>query len=158
MKTANKMHRREFLQLAGLSAGAVLAVGYIPGITKKSRIVNLSNTDERGLGLNQYIFIDSSGKITLFSHRPEMGQGTFQAIPMILAEELEVDINKVEIMQSPADRSKYGDQMVVGSRSIQSQFTEMRKMGAAAKQMLIMAAANKWKVSNQEISSAMVNW
>ncbi len=150
MKTANKIHRRKFIQLAAMSAGAVLAVGYIPGISRKSKIVNLSNTDERGLGLNQYIFIDSSGKITLFSHRPEMGQGTFQAIPMILAEELEVDINKVEIMQSPADRSKYGDQMVVGSRSIQSQFTAMRKMGAAAKEMLIKAAANKWKVPNQE--------
>src|ERR1700730_9958597 len=133
MKTANKIHRRKFIQLAAISAGAVLAVGYLPGIGKKSRIVNLSNTDEHSLELNQYIFIDSSGKITLFNHRPEMGQGTFQSIPMILAEELEVDINKVQIMQSPADRSKFGDQMVVGSRSIQSQFTEMRKMGAAAK-------------------------
>jgi isoquinoline 1-oxidoreductase beta subunit len=150
MKAANKMHRRKFLQLAGMSAGVILAVGYIPGIGRKSKIVNLSDTDELGLGLNQYIFIDSSGKITLFSHRPEMGQGTFQAIPVILAEELEVDISKVEIMQSPADRSKYGDQMVVGSRSIQSQFTAMRKMGAAAKQMLILAAANKWKVPEQE--------
>jgi len=150
MKTTHKIHRRKFIQLAAMSAGAVLAVGYLPGISRKSGIVNLSNTDESGLGLNQYIFIDSSGKITLFSHRPEMGQGTFQAIPMILAEELEVDINKVKIMPSPADRSKYGDQMVVGSRSIQSQFTEMRKMGAAAKEMLIKAAANKWKVPNQE--------
>ncbi|MFI5188182.1 MAG: molybdopterin cofactor-binding domain-containing protein [Chitinophagales bacterium] len=150
MKTENKIHRRKFIRLAAMSAGAVLAVGYIPGIGRKSRIVNLSNTDDRGLGLNQYIFIDSSGKIILFNHRPEMGQGTFQAIPMILAEELEVDIYKVQIMQSPADRSKYGDQMVVGSRSIQSQFNEMRKMGAAAKEMLIKAAANKWKVPNQE--------
>ena len=150
MKTANKIHRRKFIRLAAMSAGAVLAVGYLPGIGKKSRIVNLSNTDEHSLELNQYIFIDSSGKITLFNHRPEMGQGTFQSIPMILAEELEVDINKVQIMQSPADRSKFGDQMVVGSRSIQSQFTEMRKMGAAAKEMLVKAASNKWKVPNQE--------
>jgi len=150
MKTANKIHRRKFIRLAAISAGAVLAVGYLPGIGKKSRIVNFSNTDEHSLELNQYIFIDSSGKITLFNHRPEMGQGTFQAIPMILAEELEVDINKVQITQSPANRSKYGDQMVVGSRSIQSQFTEMRKMGAAAKEMLIKAAANKWKVPDQE--------
>ncbi len=150
METTNKIHRRKFIRLAAMSAGAVLAVGYLPGTDKQSRIVNLSTADIPGLGLNQYIFIDSSGKITLFNHRPEMGQGTFQAIPMILAEELEVDINKVEIMQSPADRSKYGDQMVVGSRSIQSQFTAMRKMGAAAKEMLIKAAANKWKVPDQE--------
>ena len=79
-----------------------------------------------------------------------MGQGTFQAIPMILAEELEVDIDKVEIKQSAADRSKYGDQMVVGSRSIQGQYAGMRKMGAAAREMLITAAANKWKVPAQD--------
>ena len=150
MKTVNKIHRRKFIQLAAMSAGAALAVGYLPDIDNKSRIVNLLMTGEPGLGLNQYIFIDSSGKITLFNHRPEMGQGTYQAIPMIIAEELEVDIDKVEIMQSPADRSKYGDQMVVGSRSIQGQFVAMRKVGAAAKEMLIKASANKWKVPEQE--------
>src|SRR4029453_4823367 len=115
---------------------------YLPGIGNKPRIVNFSKTGLPGLELNQYIFIDSSGKITLFNHRPEMGQGTYQAIPMIIAEELEEDINKVETKQSPADRSKYGDQMVVGSRSIQGQFGAMRKIGAAAKEMLIKAAAN----------------
>ena len=150
MESANKMHRRKFIQLAGMSAGAVLAIGFMPTGGDKSRIVNLAKTNESLPGLNQYIFIDSSGKITLFNHRPEMGQGTFQAIPMILAEELEVDIDKVEIKQSPADRSKYGDQMVVGSRSIQGQFAQMRKMGAAAKEMLVTAAANKWKVSKED--------
>jgi isoquinoline 1-oxidoreductase beta subunit len=150
MQTTNKLHRRKFIQLAAMSAGAVLAVGYIPGLDDKPKLVNLSGNGEPGLGLNQYIFIDSSGKIVLFNHRPEMGQGTFQSIPMILAEELEADIDKVEIMASPADRSRYGDQMVVGSRSIQGQFTAMRKMGAAAKEMLVKAAANKWKMPEQE--------
>lgn len=150
MQTTHKMHRRKFIRLTALSAGAALVVGYIPGPDDKPGVVNLSGTGEPGLALNQYIFIDSSGKIILFNHRPEMGQGTFQAIPMILAEELEVDMEKVEIRQSPADRSKYGDQMVVGSRSIQGQFTAMRKMGAAAKEMLIQAAANKWNVPVQE--------
>lgn len=150
MESANKMHRRKFIQLAGLSAGAVLAIGYLPGLGKRLRIVNLLETAGTLPGLNQYIFIDSSGKITLYNHRPEMGQGTFQSIPMILAEELEVDMDKVEIVQSPADRSKYGDQMVVGSRSIQGQYLGMRKMGAAAREMLITAAANKWQVPVQE--------
>ena len=157
MKTENKIPRRKFIRLAAISAGAVLAIGYLPGVGRRPVLANLSNTDEHGLGLNQYIFIDSSGKITLFNNRPEMGQGTFQAIPMILAEELEVDIAQVEIMASPADRSKYGDQMVVGSRSIQSQFNEMRKMGAAAKEMLIKAAATKWKVSPDQCYAENAN-
>lgn len=146
----NTIPRRKFLKLAAISAGGVLAIGYLPGIDGESKILNISDKDVQGLGLNQYIFIDSSGKITLFNNRPEMGQGTFQSIPMILAEELEVDINKVEIMSSPADRSKYGDQMVVGSRSIASQFATMRKMGAAAKEMLIEAAANRWNLPTEE--------
>jgi isoquinoline 1-oxidoreductase subunit beta len=150
MKTINRIHRRKFIRIAALATGGGLLIGYLPSGDKKSRITNLSNISEPGLGLNQYIFIDPSGKITLFNHRPEMGQGTFGSIPMILAEELEVDINKVEVMQSPADRSKYGDQMVVGSRSIQSQFMSMRKMGAAAKEMLIKAAAKKWNVTEDE--------
>lgn len=150
MDTTKKLHRRNFIRMTAVSAGAVLAVGYIPGGNLETTIINFSDTGMPGLEMNQYIFIDSTGKITLFNHRPEMGQGTFQSIPMIIAEELEVDIEKVEIQQSPADRSKYGDQMVVGSRSIQSQFTGMRKVGAAAKEMLIKAAADKWKVSPQD--------
>ncbi len=150
MESANKIHRRKFIQLAGIAAGSVLAIGFLPTVGNKQRLVNLVKPNEALPGLNQYIFIDTSGKITLYNHRPEMGQGTFQAIPMILAEELEVDINKVEILQSAADRSKYGDQMVVGSRSIQGQFAAMRKMGATAREMLITAAAIKWNVPKQE--------
>jgi isoquinoline 1-oxidoreductase beta subunit len=86
----------------------------------------------------------------MFNHRPEMGQGTFQAIPMILAEELEVDINKVHIKQSAASRELYGSQMVVGSRSIQTEFDKLRIMGATARDMLRQAAANRWGVSIDE--------
>src|ERR1017187_6182229 len=75
-----------------------------------------------------------------------MGQGTFEAIPMIIAEELEVDINTINIMPSAADRAKYGNQMVVGSQSIHSNYDLMRKVGASAKEMLISAAAAKWNI------------
>ncbi|MDX2045709.1 MAG: molybdopterin cofactor-binding domain-containing protein [Chitinophagaceae bacterium] len=150
MPSTSKIPRREFIGLAAAS-GAILALGYIPSTEKKSAIVNLlMNGVDPVIELNPYIFISSTGKITIFNHRPEMGQGTFQAIPMILAEELEADIEKISIEQSPANRSKYGDQMVVGSRSIQNNYTLMRKMGAAAKEMLIHAAAAKWKVNADE--------
>src|SRR6516225_5698468 len=66
---------------------------------------------------------------------------------MIIAEELEVDIDKVEILPSPANRSKYGDQMVVGSHSIQGNFEWMRKVGASAREMLITAASQRWGVN-----------
>ena len=128
-------------------SGSFLALGYLSIFGKEPKIVNLDLEDE-GLEteLNPYIFIDSDGKITLFNNRPEIGQGTYEAIPMIIAEELEVDIANINIMPSPADRAKYGDQMVVGSRSIQSNYNLMRRVGASAKEMLITAAAAKWNI------------
>src|SRR5262245_55212975 len=145
-----KIPRRDLLGFTAAS-GAMLALGILPASGKKNRIVNLlmENADPV-IELNPYIFITPSGKITIYNHRPEMGQGTFQAIPMIVAEELDADIDKVEIQQSPADRSKYGDQMVVGSRSINGNYALMRKIGASAKEMLIRAAANKWNVNPYE--------
>ena len=96
--------------------------------------------------LNQFFSIGKDGSIVLFNHRPEMGQGTYQSIPMIVAEELEVDIDQVEIRQSKANRELYGNQMVVGSRSIQTEFEKLRIMGAAAREMLKQAAANIWGI------------
>ena len=136
--------RRQFVQTASAS-GVFLVLGFVPGTTKSGKpsflTSRLSDVD-----LNQFISIGTDGKITLFSHRPEMGQGTYQSIPMILAEELEVDINKVEIKQSIANNELYGSQMVVGSRSIQTEFDKLRKMGASAREMLKQAAANTWNI------------
>ena len=125
-------------------SGTCLALGYISFFGKEPKIVNMDLEDETEL--NPFIFIDNNGKIILFNHRPEMGQGTFEAIPMIIAEELEVDISKINIMRSPADRAKYGDQMVVGSQSIHRNYNLMRRVGASAKEMLITAAAGKWNI------------
>jgi isoquinoline 1-oxidoreductase subunit beta len=144
METLPKIPRREFIRLTAVSVAA-LAVGCVPTDGKESKIVNLATTE--GIGLNPYILIETTGKITVFNHRPEMGQGVYQAIPMILAEELEVDLESVAIKQSPANRGMYGDQMVVGSRSIRGNYELMRKMGASAKEMLIKAAAQRWNVN-----------
>ena len=146
MKFESKIPRRKFLKVSAIS-GACLALGFsIFGEDQKIVNLNLEN-ENPGIGLNPFIFIENSGKIIVYNHRPEMGQGTFEAIPMIIAEELEADINKIIIMASPADRKIYGDQMVVGSRSINGNYDLMRKVGASAKEMLIAAAADKWNVS-----------
>ncbi|GJM29456.1 MAG: aldehyde oxidase [Cyclobacteriaceae bacterium] len=131
--------RRKFIQTTSAS-GVGLVLGFVPG--KSNQLVSgLSEID-----LNQFISVGTGGQITLFSHRPEMGQGTYQSIPMILAEELEVNIDSVEIKPSAASQELYGSQMVVGSRSIQTEFEKLRKMGASAREMLKQAAANKWNI------------
>ena len=150
MKTPTKIARRKFLQLTAMS-GAGVALGYMLVSGKDPKIVHVDiGDDSLEAEVNPYIFIDSKGKITLFNHRPEMGQGTYEAIPMIIAEELEVNIDDVNIMPSPANRDKYGDQMVVGSRSMAGNYDLMRKIGASAKEMFVATAAAKWKVSPEQ--------
>lgn len=150
MKFSSTIPRRKFLKISAMS-GTFLALGYLSIFGENPKIINLDledgNTESE---LNPYIFIDNAGKIILFNHRPEMGQGTFEAIPMIIAEELEVDIANITIMPSPADRAKYGDQMVVGSQSIHRNYDLMRRVGASAKEMLITAAAGKWNISAEK--------
>ena len=150
MKTVQPIKRREFIRLTALSGAALFVVGYFEVKGGPPQIANLSGDESLGAKLNAYIFIDSTGKITIYNNRPEMGQGTFESIPMIIAEELEVDITKVNVMASPASRKVYGDQMVVGSRSISGNYEIMRKIGAAAKEILITAAANRWKVNAED--------
>lgn len=140
------LSRRKFIQLSS-AATAFLAVGCLPGAGGSEKIVSTLTSDPSRLDLNQFISIGTDGSIILFNHRPEMGQGTFQSIPMILAEELEVSLAQVEIRQSVASQELYGSQMVVGSRSIQTEFDKLRKMGASAREMLKQAAANTWKIS-----------
>ena len=145
MKALQTLHRREFLKLSAIS-GAFLAIGCSPVPGKEAAVKNLSALPAEQLTLNQFVRIGKDGSITLLNHRPEMGQGTFQSIPMILAEELEVAVDTVEIIPSIADRGLYGSQAVSGSRSIRTEYDIVRKMGAAAREMLIEAAANTWKI------------
>jgi len=138
--------RRKFIQLSS-AAGAFLAIGCLPDAQGNEKIISGLTDDPGNIDLNQFISIGKDGSVILFNHRPEMGQGTYQSIPMILAEELEVTMDQVEIRQSAASRELYGSQMVVGSRSIQTEFEKLRKMGATAREMLRQAAANRWKVN-----------
>jgi isoquinoline 1-oxidoreductase subunit beta len=142
--------RRKFIQLTSM-AGSFLAIGYIPQAFGKEKLTAQILSDGEAINLNQFISIGTDNTIVLFNHRPEMGQGTYQSIPMILAEELEVDISKIEIKPSIADSNLYGNQMVVGRYpSIQTEFEKLRMMGAAAREMLRQAAANRWKIEVKE--------
>ena len=150
MKFSSTIPRRKFLKISAIS-GTCLALGYLSIFGEPLKVVNLDLEDENTESeLNPFIFIDTNGKITLLNHRPEMGQGTFEAIPMIVAEELEADIATIHIMPSPADRAKYGDQMVVGSQSIHRNFDLMRRVGASAREMLITAAAARWNIGAEK--------
>lgn len=137
--------RRTFVKLS-TATGAYLAIGPFVGARGESQMTAQLVADPQSLSINQFIAIGTDNSIVLFNHRPEMGQGTYQSVPMILAEELEVDIDKILVRPSPANAQLYGSQFVVGSRSIQTEFENLRKMGASAREMLRQAAAGKWNI------------
>lgn len=131
--------------MTGLT-GAFLAVGFdaIGLANSTPQLKKLMAEDFiEGTPLNPFVHISEDGDITMMAHIPELGQGIFQGIPAIIAEELEVRMDQVTIVKSSASR-KYGSQSIGGSRSIRTQFTPMRQLGAATKDLLIRAAAAQW--------------
>ncbi|AUD02297.1 xanthine dehydrogenase family protein molybdopterin-binding subunit [Spirosoma pollinicola] len=140
--------RRNFLKAAGLT-GAAFALGFSSTDTLASPVQNLSGLAlPESVELTPYILIEKSGRIIIMNPRPEIGQGTYQSVPVLIAEELEVPLDKVVIRQTGGE-SKYGgmwSQAVGGSGSIRGGYTQMRKVGASAREMLIQAASQQWSV------------
>lgn len=103
---------------------------------------------------NAFLTIGSDGLVTMIMPFVEMGQGTYTSIPMLIAEELEVDLAAVKLQHAPAAEKIYGHplfgfQLTGGSATIRGAFLPMRQAGAAARMMLISAAAQMWKVPEQ---------
>ncbi len=125
--------RREFLQ-TGATLGASLVIGF-----------HLHLPAPATFKPNAWLEVHPDGTVSIWTGRSEMGQGVRTAMPMIVAEELDVDWQTVRVVQADANPA-YGDQMTVGSRSVQSSWEPLRKAGAAAREMLISAAALTWGV------------
>ena len=129
------LSRRDFLTV-GAAAGAGLVIGfYLPH----------GASSAKEFSPNAYLKITPEGKITIVVARSEMGQGVRTSLPMILAEELEVDWKQISIEQAGAS-TLFGDQTTGGSASVKSTWDPMRKAGASAREMLISAAALEWGV------------
>lgn len=143
----NVTSRRNFLKLSGI-AGTALCLGFYSDSGARSQKIVVSETglENAGTEMNAWIYIDTNGKVTLIDHRAEMGQGSYQSVPQILAEELEVNLNDVNIVFAQANQQKYGSQITGGSSTIRGSYKKLLKLGATAKTMLIMAAAAKWNV------------
>ncbi|NVM79047.1 isoquinoline 1-oxidoreductase beta subunit [Duganella sp. SG902] len=134
--------RRGFLKVAA-AAGGALMVGFWPGEGEAAA--------GAPAGLNAYIAIGADDSIVLTMPKVEMGQGTYTSIPMLIAEELEVDMDKIQLRHAPPDAKVYGapfgDQFTGGSLTIRTLYEPMRQTGAAARMVLLQAAANQWSVA-----------
>jgi isoquinoline 1-oxidoreductase beta subunit len=142
MKNLNKIKRREFIKVVGLSGGGLFLASYVP----LQNLLAFSSYDPQIFAPSVFLKIDSNGIVTIIVSRSEMGQGVKTALPMLVAEELEVDWDKIVIEQADA-ATKYGSQTTGGSTSIRRSWEPLRVAGATARVMLITAAANLWKVS-----------
>lgn len=142
------INRRNFLRLTGIT-GAGLVIGLSSKANGIETVENLTNALE-SYELSPFVLIEKSGQITIFNPKPEMGQGTFQSIPALIAEELEVSLDKVTIKQTGGEKKFGPGQSAGGSASVRTSYMNLRKVGASAREMLIKAASQQWNVPVEE--------
>lgn len=148
--TTKNISRRNFIKLSGIT-GAALTVGfYLPASGKEAEIMKWETADDLGIELNAWITIDKTGKVTVTNHRAEMGQGSFQSVPQMIAEELEVNMDDINIVFGVGNNTKYGSQITGGSSTIRGSYKKLLNLSASAREMLKQAAAKKWNVSAEE--------
>ena len=148
MKTQinTNLSRRNFLKTSVLASGGMLiGFNFLQACKPEAKmpvdIASLNFND-----FNAFIKISDEGYVTIYSPNPEIGQGVKTSMPMIIAEELDVEWNKVNVAQGALDTKNFTRQVAGGSQSIRQGWDALRQTGATAKQMLINAAAVKWNV------------
>ncbi len=151
---SSSLSRRSFLKLTGVAGGGLaLAISFSPqGFAQ-------SGTNGGLAQLNAFVRVSPDGKIYIYAVNPEIGQGVKTALPMVIAEELDARWDDVVVEQAPIDRV-YGSQSAGGSRSVPSTWDPLRQAGAAARALLVAAAAQRWNVSPASLrteNSAVIN-
>src|SRR5215831_17412645 len=144
--------RRTFLQLSA-TAGAFALGAYVPGLREESA-VEAAGTFEP----NVWVKIGSDDSVTIMLSMLEMGQGVMTSMPMLVAEELDLDWSKVQTVWAPAD-PRYGNpnfggaQLTAGSNSVRGMWKLLREAGATGRAMLITAASQTWSVPENTCST-----
>src|SRR5256712_4181544 len=141
------IHRREFLKVS-IGAGGGLLLGF--RLAGTGETLAMQNGSAASFTPNAFVRIGTDERVTVIVNHSEMGQGVYTSLPMLLAEELDADWNNVAFESAPVDpkynHPVFGMQMTEGSSSVWSGFEQFRQAGAAARAMLIAAAAQQWNV------------
>lgn len=136
--------RRLFLKASAATGG---------GLMLSFGLADVADAAAAAAKLGTYVRIAPDGRVTLVSKNPEIGQGVKTMLPMLIAEELDVDWDAVQVEQAPSDPAVYGQQFAGGSTATPNNWLPMRRVGAAARKMLIQAAAKSWGVPESECST-----
>ena len=151
-KIIPNIDRRNFIRITGIS-GMGLVIGLSAKANGVTTVKNLTNMME-SFELTPFVIIEKSGQITIFNTRPEIGQGTFQSIPALIAEELEVSLDQVTIRQTGGEQKFGPGQSAGGSASVRTSYQRLREVGASAREMLVKAASQQWNVPVGECYAA----
>lgn len=139
---------------ATAGGGLVLAFSWTNTLASAvMEVLDDSNLASGKIDFNSYLSISPDDVITIFSPNPELGQNIKTSFPMIVAEELDADWTKVKVVQAPLDTNKFERQVTGGSGAVPHSWERLRKAGATARQMLLEAAAKRWKVSADTLTT-----
>ena len=144
-----KLSRREFLKVSGATGGVMVLGLSIPVLGAGPARAESSRSFEP----NVFVSFHPDGSVVITVSRSEMGQGVRTALPRIVADELEAELDRVSIVQS-IGHPRYGDQNTDGSKTMRLMFTPLREAGASARQMLEQAAADTWGVALEEVKAS----
>ncbi len=148
IEETSTVSRRTLFKTA--AASAALVIGFeVPAVLKGQPAPKQAPVNP----LRAWLKVESDGKVTILCSKSEMGQGISTALPMVLADELGVDWQSVKVEQAPTSSALYGDQGTGGSGSVAGMWVPLRQAGAAARQMLVAAAAQQWGVDPAKCSA-----
>lgn len=152
-----KYNRRSFLKASSLAGGGMLlGFNWLASCTPASSTEAEAalSMPEEWFNINAFLKIGENGVVTIMSPNPEIGQNVKTSMPMIVAEELDIDWKKVVVEQAGFDINKYTRQLAGGSQSIRHGWQSLRMAGATARRMLLEAAAQKLEVPVEELTTA----
>lgn len=146
-----QVNRRHFLQMTALAGGGLAIALYDQPFVRK---LAAQAAPRPGLSPRAFLQIHPDGTVTIACKNPEIGQGVRTMLPMLIAEELDVDWSQVRVQQADLDEPAYGPQFAGGSMSTPMNWEPLRRVGAAARQLLIAAAAQHWNVPIAECTTS----
>lgn len=152
MQVKTKMGRRSFLKSSAVAgSGLVLGFSWLAGCQPGA--MDPEDLPEEWFAINAYLKIGSNGLVTIVSPNPEGGQNVKTSMPMIVADELDVDWNQVIVEQAPLNTDAFTRQFIGGSQAIRQSWQGLRMAGASARYMLRQAAAQAWQVPLDEVTT-----